>query len=106
MTTLENRQFTKQENYDPNGLYNSTLNSNAQYDNPEVQLFGPLPPYLMGGHHPGIMQSLGPQIDMSGTGVDWSTHQQQSGRTHGMNMDDIFGEEWKGGWMDAGGFGG
>ncbi|MCJ1384814.1 hypothetical protein MMC17_007932 [Xylographa soralifera] len=104
MTTLENRQSTKQENYDPNGLYNSTLN-NAQYENPEVQLFGPLPPYLMGGHHPGIMQGLGPQIDMSGAGVDWSA-QQQPGRTHGMNMDEIFGEEWKGGWMDTGGFGG
>ncbi|MCJ1389554.1 hypothetical protein MMC18_002411 [Xylographa bjoerkii] len=105
MTTLENRQFTKQENYDPGGLYTSTPNNNSPYENPDVQLFGPLPPYLMGGHHPGMMQGLGPQIDMSGAGVDWSA-QQQPGRPHGMNMDEIFGEEWKGGWMDTGGFGG
>ncbi|MCJ1400972.1 hypothetical protein MMC11_004183 [Xylographa trunciseda] len=104
MTTLENRQFTKHEPYAPDALYaaSSTPNSNPAYDNPDVQLFGPLPPYLMGGHHPGIMQGLAPQMDM---GADWSAQQQHhQDRATGMNMGEIFGEEWKGGWLDGGGF--
>ena len=76
MTTLENGQFTKQENYNPNdsnrnSFYNSNPNSNSPYESPEVQLFGPLPPYLMGAHHPGVLHGLGTQMDMSGAGLEW-----------------------------------
>lgn len=107
MTMLENHQIEQQEaTYDPNNpntIYSGNpTTSNASYENLGVELFGPLPPYLMVGQQPSMgMQSLSGEMDMSGAG-DWGPPQPT--RTPGLNMDDVFGSDWKGGWMDQGGF--
>ena len=109
MITLENRQFPKQEpQYTPSNpnLYDSTpLVATESYESLEGQYFGPFPTYMMQNQQG--MQSVPGQMDLSG---GWGTAQQQHGGTGltpgGTNMEDeIFGEEWKGGWMDQGAFG-
>ena len=121
MTTLENRQFTKQENLfnplDTKPLYNTASPSNSNpYDNIEVQLFGPLPPYLMQTPQPGMgMQNMGAPLDVSGAAGEegmmamnggasnaWIQSQGRAGGVAGMNLDEMFGDEWKGGWTEQG----
>ena len=115
MTTLESHQFGKQEYpYNPN-MYNQDPNSTTgpPFDNLDGQLFGPIPPYLMQGHALGNeMQNMSIPLDMAGgasvSAADGSNGQwpQQPGRpsvvTPGMNLDQLFGEDWSAGWVDQG----
>lgn len=129
MTTLENRHY-KQENtpFTPpraqtDRLFaypGSTTSSTTvpPYDSLEVQLFGPLPPYMMQGPLPsmgmsavggGPMNIGGGMMGMSNGGNDggggeggWAQRQVKTGGTPGVNMEDIFGEEWAGGWINQG----
>jgi len=125
MITLENRHY-KQENppfIPPNAQNNRTFfpsgsppNPSTPYDSLEVQPFGPLPPYIMQGHHPSMgLSSMGGRMNVSGRGGDglmgmnsegvgggWAQQQERTGGTPGMNFEEIFGEEWAGGWMNQG----
>ena len=124
--TLEDRQLMKQEpsSFDASSnqsdnLYSlpqtiNTNNNNPRYDNLEVQHLGPLPPYLMQSQQPCIgPQNLGAQMGMNGPGGNepsiiamnggigaWGGQQLGGRGTPGMNLDEIFGDGWKGGWMD------
>ena len=121
MTTLENRQAAKRENsYSPRNannphMYATTPTSNSTpYDSLEVQTFGPFPPYLMMGHQAMGMPAMSGPMDIGGieTGGNlmsmggddgaWAQQQGRTGGTPGVNLDEIFGEEWSGGWMNPG----
>lgn len=121
MTFLENRQTSKQESsYSPPSvdtphMYTTTPTSNSTpYDSLEVQTFGPLPPYLMMSQQPMGMQAMGEPMDISGIEpsgnmismrsdeAGWAQQQARTGGTPGVNLDEIFGEDWGGGWMDQG----
>lgn len=113
MTTLERRQSIKQENpVDPN-MFSPPNTSGAPYDNLD---YGSLP-YMMQSQQLGFgMQSMNPSMSMSNTdstpttmpmqgneGGGWPQQQQQErpGGTPGVNLDQIYGEDW-GGWMNQG----
>lgn len=115
MTTLEHRQSIKQENpMDPN-MFRSPNTSSAPYNNLD---YGSLP-YMVQGQQQGFgMQSMNPSVGMSSAdptpttipvqgneGGGWSEQQQQQrqrpGGTPGVNIDQLFGEDW-GGWMNQG----
>ena len=121
MTFLENRQTTKRENsYSPRSvnkpqMYATTpTSSSTPYDSLEVQTFGPFPPYLMMGQQGMGMQAMdgplgmsdaepgGNLMSMSGDDTGWAQQQARTGGTPGVNLDEIFGEEWGGGWMNQG----
>ena len=121
MTFVENRQTSKQESsYSPQSvknahMYATTPTSNSTpYDSLEVQTFGPLPPYLMIGQQAMGMQAMGESMDisgiepsgnmmsMSGDEAGWAQQQARTGGTPGVNLDEIFGEDWGGGWMEQG----
>jgi hypothetical protein len=83
------------------GTSGSTANS---YDSLEVQLFGPLPPYLLQGQQQ-MQDGSDPRQDMQmGAGGDitgrggvssgMQTQQFMSGSAGGMNLDGFFGDEW------------
>ena len=118
MMTLENQQYTK-----PSPLLNTGNSENmysftpastgAPYDNSVVQLFGPLPPYMLQSQQYGMgPQSMGLRMDLDGPDGEASMTAmnggiggwppQQQAKTPGVNLDDIFGEEWKAGWFDQG----
>ena len=118
MITLEDQQARKQEHsfgpVDSGPLYhNASVNSNHPYDNLEVQCYDPLPPYRMPGQQPGLgtpnvdgamdphgmSREEGVMAMNSGAGLGWVPQQP---RSNGMNIDDLFGEEWKGGWVEQG----
>ncbi len=115
MTTLENRQFAKQEYpYHPN-MYNQASDSTTSppFDNLDAHLFGQMPPYVMQGQTSGNeMPDMSVPLDMAGGictsamgGEDgqWAHQQGRQGVfTPGMNLDQIFGEDWSVGWMDQG----
>lgn len=115
MTTLEHRQSIKQENpMDPN-MFSPPNTSSAPYNNLD---YGSLP-YMVQGQQQGFgMQSMNPSVGMSSAdptpttipvqgneGGGWSEQQQQQrqrpGGTPGVNIDQLFGEDW-GGWMNQG----
>ncbi|KAK5160830.1 hypothetical protein LTR04_004517 [Oleoguttula sp. CCFEE 6159] len=128
MTTFENNQSDKNNpfynfNLSVNTNERGTDSSNNIYmpppsasgsegENLDVQLFGPLPPYMMRTQQSGLGLQQNPTgMGASDTGnsfiptsVDWTG--QQNMRTSGlpgMNLDDIFGgEEWNGMLMDQG----
>lgn len=113
MTTLENRQSIKQENPVDRGMFSPPTTSGAPYDNLD---YGSLP-YMMQSQQLGFgMQSMNPSMDMSNIdstpttmpmqgneGGGWPQKQQQQrpGGTPGVNIDQLFGEDW-GGWMNQG----
>lgn len=146
MTTLENKHYNKHETspftpppaqtdhlfaYHDNAAPNNTTVS--PYDSLEVQLFGPMPTYMMQGQLPsmgmsamgggpvdvggGMMVMGGEGVDSGGGGVGvpaaaaggaaggggWAQRPVKTGGTPGINMEDIFAEEWAGGWMNQGG---
>jgi len=131
MTTLENRHY-KQENppftpppaqTDRLFVYHDSTTPNTAahpYDSLEVQLFGPLPPYMMQGPHPSMglsgvggapMDIGGGMMAMGGEGIagggggaggGWPQRHVKTGGTPGINMEDIFGEDWAGGWINQG----
>ncbi len=114
MTTLENRQSIKQENpIDPN-IFSPPNTSGVPYDNLD---FGSLP-YMMPSQQRSFgMQTLNSSMGMSTTdptpttmsiqgneGGGWPQQQQQRqrpGGTAGVNLDQLFGEDWAG-WMNQG----
>ena len=106
MTTLENRQFIKQENPMDSVIYNLAPTTSASYDGLNSQLFGRMSPYLMQGQQPGFgMQSMN-SADAAATSVSmdaggWLQQPQRLGGTPGVNFDQLFGEDW-GGWMNQG----
>ena len=106
MTTLENRQFIKQENPLDSGIYNLASTTSASYDGLKSQMFGRMSPYLMQGQQPCFgMQSMN-SADATATSVSmdaggWPQQPQRSGGTPGVNFDQLFGEDW-GGWMNQG----
>lgn len=121
MTFLENRQTPKRESsYSPRSVNNAQMygatssSSSAPYDSLEVQTFGPFPPYLMMGQQPIEMQVMGGpmgmggadpsdnMMSMSGDDPGWAQQQARTGGTPGVNLDEIFGEEWGGEWMKQG----
>lgn len=115
MATFENRQFAKQEYPYNQNMYNQNSNSTTSpdFDNLDSQRYGHMPPYVMQGQTPGDgLPDMSVPLDMSG-GASTSAMNcsdgpwvQQPGRqgvvTPGMNLDQIFGEDWSVGWMDQG----
>ena len=121
MITLENSNcmVTKQEpmfGKESDNLYNiSPTTSNPPYENLEAQLFGPLPPYMMQGPQSGLrLPNMASQMNMSTPGGDanmmsvdgqfrgWEQFADRTGLTPGLNLDEIFGQDWKGSWMEPG----
>lgn len=116
--SLEDHQYIKSaplfNSSNSDSMYSFTpTSSTAPYDNSAVQLFGPLPPYLLQGQPYGMgTQSIDPRMELDGTDGEadmigmndgiggWPP--QQPVKPAGMNLDDIFGEEWKAGWFDQG----
>ena len=98
-------------------MYDLTNTSIAggPYDNPDAQIYGQLPPYLMQGQQPGSgLQNASPPLDMNFMGPDsnilamndgsdgWTGQQARTGGAQRMNVDQIFGENWSGGWINSG----
>ncbi|MCJ1261011.1 hypothetical protein MMC22_000875 [Lobaria immixta] len=117
MTTLESRSFIKSEDCFDANMYDLTNTSIAggPYDNPDAQIYGQLPPYLMQGQQPGSgLQNASPPLDMNFMGPDsnilamndgsdgWTGQQARTGGAQRMNVDQIFGENWSGGWINSG----
>ncbi|MCJ1479485.1 hypothetical protein MMC13_008171 [Lambiella insularis] len=108
MTMLETGQFGKKENNidhnDTNNIYSGNpTTSNAHYENFGIELFGPLPPYLMGGQQPNMtIPNTDREMDMRGSS-EWDLPPQVRGR--GLNMDGMYGDGWENGWGNQGGFG-
>lgn len=116
--TLEDQQYTRSTPFFNTGnsenIYNLTAaSSEAPYDSSVVQLFGSLPPYMLQSQQYGTgPQSMGPRMEsnepdgeagmiaMNGGIGGWPP--QQQAKIPGVNLDDIFGEEWKAGWFDQG----
>lgn len=109
MITLENRQSIKQENAIEPHMYKlgTPGGTSPPFEHVEYSL---MTPYMMQQQQPCLMQNMNPLMSMSGAdpgamhGNDsaWQQHQQQrSGATTGMNLDQLFGEDW-GGWMNQG----
>lgn len=138
MTALENEHYKQETSpftpppaqtdrlfaYQDSPLPNTT---GTPYDSLEVQLFGPLPPYMMQGQFPstGLSAMSGGTMDVgdglsamgnegiegggggggcggAGVGGGWAPRQGKTGGTPGISMEDIFGEEWAGGWINQG----
>ncbi|KAI9816464.1 MAG: hypothetical protein M1827_001596 [Pycnora praestabilis] len=108
ITTLENKHF-KQDPLQMFDANNPCANNNSMfipsnsgggpYDSLEVQLFGPLPPYLMQSQQPSMGMTSGPG-GLAGITDDIFTQQSRQGGTSGMSLDEIFGgDEWNG-FMD------
>ena len=115
MTTLENRQFIKQENPigSTDSMYNvpGTTTAGAPYDNYAAQVYGQMPPYLIQDHQSGYLQGMNEPLSMSDTDPNanpttqgfepghWPLNRQErSSNTSGVGFDQLFGEDW-GGWM-------
>ena len=113
MTTLEHRQSIKQENpMDPN-MFRPPNTSDPPYDNLD---YGSLPYMMQSQQHGFGAQNLDPAMGMSNTDPTpttlpmqgnerggWPQRQQQQRPegTPGVNVDQLFGEDW-GGWMNQG----
>ncbi|KAK4693164.1 hypothetical protein P7C71_g4185, partial [Lecanoromycetidae sp. Uapishka_2] len=116
MTTLENRHLIKQENPMDSSMYNLVPSNTGDnpYNGMDGQIFGGIPSYMMPSQTPGFgMQNMDTTMSMSGAdptattipiqgneAVGWP-QQQRAGGTPGMNLDQLFGEDW-GGWMNQG----
>lgn len=116
MTTLENENCIKQENPIDSNMYSAgpPTTTAAPYDSMDASMFGGIPSYMMPGAESGFgMQTMDSSMSMSGAdaipvtmpmqGNDMASwpQQQESGSTPGMNLDQLFGEDW-GGWMNQG----
>lgn len=112
MTTLENRHFIKQENPMDPGTYNIAPTTSSSYDNLTPQMFGAMPAYTLHGQQPNFaMQDMNLQMGMSNANSAATTMSMQNndvsgwprgpGGTPGVNLDQLFGEDW-GGWMNQG----
>ena len=117
MTTLENRNFVKQENNLVSSSYNPPISNasgtDVQQVNMDAQMFSQMPPYTMPGQQSGYMQNINPSISTNNeipaasstaTQVDgigrWPLQdQRQNEQMAGINYDQLFGEDW-GGWMN------
>ena len=112
MTTLENRQIVKQESSLGPSIYNLAPTTSSSYDGTGSQIYGAMSPYLMHEQQPGFgMQNM--QIPISMANADFATNTMSvenddacgwprgSGGTPGINLDQLFGEDW-GGWMNQG----
>ena len=117
MTTLENRQFIKQEDNNAVDLNMFNLGAPSTTSTPYEQInhpmFGQLPPYMTQGDHSGLTM---PNLQQSGNthgpgsatasmwlqrndGQFWPSQQEQ--RFGGTTLDSLYGEDW-GGWMKQG----
>lgn len=106
MTTLEIRQFIKQENPMDSSIYNLAPTTSASHDGLSSQMFGGMSPYLMQGQQPGFSVQSMSSADLTATSMSmdaggWPQHPQRSGGMPGVNFDQLFGEDW-GGWMNQG----
>ena len=109
MTTLDSRQY-KQEPMDDvlggAGTFVPHGSGSGMYANLEGQLFDPLPPYLMQGPPPAMTAS--PQLEnvavdgINMTPEEMYAQQVRSGNAQGMNLDEIFGDDWNNVIMDPG----
>lgn len=116
MSTLEHGSFVKPEDafhpvhHPP--VYGTTAaapSHNGPYDHLEVPLMGPFPPYRMPAPpndmdmpHPGDPMGLGgvgagAAMEGGADGAGWTTLH-CGGDPPGMNLDEIFGDPWAGGW--------
>ena len=115
MTILESRQFAKQEYPYNQNMYNQNSNPSTSlpFENLDAQLYGHMPPYMMQGQTPrDRLPNMSVPLDMSGGASTSAMNSgdgpwaQQQGRhgvvAPGMNLDQIFGEDWSAGWMDQG----
>lgn len=117
MTTLESRNFIKSEDCFDANMYDlaNTPIAGGPYDNLDAQIYGQLPPYLMQGQQPGTgLQNASPPLGMNFMGPDpnilamndgndgWAGQQARTGSVQGMNLDQIFGEDWSSGWINSG----
>ena len=117
MTTLESQNLVKQENPLDSNMYNQPSTS-TPYGNLEAQMYDSTLQFAPQGQQPNFgMQNMPPMrmsnadptattISMQGReGSGWQQQQQsrpqRSGGTPGMNLDQLFGEDW-GGWMNQG----
>ena len=112
MTTLENRQFIKEENSMDPSIYNLAPTTSSSYNNPNPQMFGAMPAYTLQGQEPIFdMQNMNLQMSMSNADSAATTMSMQNNDpsgwprgsvgTPGVNLDQLFGEDW-GGWMNQG----
>ena len=113
MTTLANQQSIKQENPIDSNMFSPPNTSGAPYHNLD---YGSLPYMAQSQQHGFGMQNMTYSTGTSNTdltpttmpiqgneGGGWPQQQQQQrpGSTPGMNIDQLFGEDWAG-WMNQG----
>ena len=114
MTTLENRDWIKQETPMDASMYNLSgpPTTGGTYENYDAQ-FGQVPSYVMQGQPSNLFQSTNTPSSMSSGDTtapltttssvateQWSQNQQQPPlMTSGMGFDQLYGEDW-GGWMN------
>ena len=112
MTTLENGHFIKQENTMDPSIYNLAPTTSSSYDSLNPQMFGAMPAYTLQGQQPNLsMQDMNLQISISNADSAATTMSMQNNDasgwprgsvcTPGVNLDQLFGEDW-GGWMNQG----
>ena len=122
MITLEDRQFIKSEPGFSSSTAGDMFNMNptttgaGSYDvtSSDSQLYGAIPSYMMTGQDAtGLgMQPMNLADSQSRTDVGimamnggggltgWPQQTVRTGTTPGLNLDELFGEGWKGGWME------
>ena len=114
MTTLENRQSVKEEVASPNMYHlGSPSTTNPPYENLDAQMFGGMPSFgMMQTQQGGFDLQNMPPMSVNGAGPSQNAMapqahdtggwpQQRVGGTPGINLDQLFGEDW-GGWMNQG----
>ncbi len=113
MTSLESGDYKQMppQNFDQISPNNPNLSpmflpsnggNNTGYDSLEVQLFGPLPPYLMQGQQQAAGMGGMPLQQPAPTGLmgmtdDIYSQQARTAGTAGLNFNELFGnEDWTG----------
>lgn len=109
MTPLESHNLIKSEDCLDANMYNmSNLLSAGQYDNPDVQIYGQLPPpYLMQANQrlDTGLQDASPPLDMNYVGHDpniVAMNDGGDGWAEPENLDQMFGENWTSRFMNSG----
>lgn len=109
MTTLENRQYIKQENAIPSGMFDlpGPIHASAPYHTTNPQVYGQPPSFLMQGQQPGNVPNVYPSTNLGSRDNSAPLIPRQESSTEGWpqqqhQFDQIFGEDW-GGWMNQGG---
>lgn len=116
MTTLENRNLIKsEEGFDVNmyDLSSTPMMGGTYNNNPNAQIYGPLPPYLMQGQPGATVRDPSTPLQtyytvndpnlmaMSNGNGGWFQHRASNGETQAEESNQEFGD-WNNGWMNQG----